>query len=151
MQKRIPLPNGTTIWVSPSVTPGTFTPPVPTDPSWIEVQRVTALTHSGGDEKFSIHSPLGSYEDVRTPAGRNLMDIQLSFEDAPGSAFVTAIELGRDSRVALAWKFKLPGGQVSIVFSGYASGSMIPVLDRNQLMVIAITIAVIGTPKRITG
>ena len=151
MQKRIPLPNGTTIWVSPSVTPGTFTPPVPTDPSWIEVQRVTALTHSGGDEKFSIHSPLGSYEDVRTPAGRNLMDIQLSFEDAPGSAFVTAIELGRDARVALAWKFKLPGGQVSIVFSGYASGSMIPVLDRNQLMVIAITIAVIGTPKRITG
>ncbi|WP_083333719.1 phage tail tube protein [Pseudomonas lundensis] len=151
MQKRIPLPNGTTIWVSPSVTQGTFTPPVPTDPSWIEVQRVTALTHSGGDEKFSIHSPLGSYEDVRTPAGRNLMDIQLSFEDAPGSAFVTAIELGRDSRAALAWKFKLPGGQVSIVFSGYASGSMIPVLDRNQLMVIAITIAVIGTPKRITG
>ena len=115
------------------------------------MQRVTALTHSGGDEKFSIHSPLGSYEDVRTPAGRNLMDIQLSFEDAPGSAFVTAIELGRDSRAALAWKFKLPGGQVSIVFSGYASGSMIPVLDRNQLMVIAITIAVIGTPKRITG
>ena len=151
MQKRIPLPNGTTIWVSPSVTPGTFTPPVPTDPSWIEVQRVTALTHSGGDEKFSNHSPLVSYEDVRTTAGRNLMDIQLSFEDAPGSAFVTAIELGRDSRAALAWKFKLPGGQVSIVFSGYASGSMIPVLDRNQLMVIAITIAVIGTPKRITG
>ena len=151
MQKRIPLPNGTTIWVSQAVAPGTLTPPVPSDSSWIEVQKVTALTHSGGDEKFSIHSPLGSYEDVRTPAGRNLMDIQLSFEDAPGSAFVTAIELGRDARVALAWKFELPGGQVSIVFSGYASGSMIPVLDRNQLMVIAITIAVIGTPKRITG
>lgn len=151
MQKRIPLPNGTTIWVSPNVNPATKATPDPSEPGWIEVQKITSLTHSGGDEKFTIYSPLGSYEDVRTPSGRNLMDVQMSFQDAPGSAFATAIELGRDSRAALAWKFKLPGGQVSIVFSGYASGSMIPVLDRNQLMVIAITIAVIGTPKRITG
>ena len=150
MQKRIPLPNGTTIWVSPAVTPGTFAPPGPTDASWIEVQKVTALTHSGGDEKFSTHSPLGSYEDVRTPAGRNLMDIQLSFEDAPDSAYAAAIAQGRDARAALAWKFKLPGGLTNIVFAGYASGAMLPVLDRNQLMTVAITIAVIGTPKRIT-
>lgn len=149
MQKRIPLPNGTTIWVSPAVTPGTFAPPVPTDSSWIEVQKVTALTHSGGDEKFSTHSPLGSYEDVRTPAGRNLMDIQLSFEDAPDSAYAVAIAQGRDARAALAWKFKLPGGLTNIVFAGYASGVLLPVLDRNQLMTITITIAVIGAPKRI--
>lgn len=151
MQKRIPLPNGTTIWVNSNVSPVTLAPPGIADMGWIEVQKITALTHSGGDEKFTIYSPLGSYEDVRTPSGRNLMDIQLSFEDAPDSLYAAAIELGRDSRAALAWKFKLPGGQVSIVFSGYASGSMIPALDRNQLMVIAITIAVIGTPKRITG
>lgn len=151
MQKRIPLPNGTTIWVSPAVTPGTFAPPVPTDSSWIEVQKVTALTHSGGDEKFSTHSPLGSYEDVRTPAGRNLMDIQLSFEDAPDSAYAAAIAQGRDARAALAWKFKLPGGLTNIVFAGYASGALLPILDRNQLMTIAITIAVIGAPKRIAA
>ena len=151
MQKRIPLPNGTTIWVSPAVTPGTFTPPGPTDASWIEVQKVTALTHSGGDEKFSTFSPLASYEDVRSPSGRNPMDIQLSFEDAPDSAYAAAIAQGRDARAALAWKFKLPGGLTNIVFAGYASGALLPVLDRNQLMTIAITIAVISTPKRITA
>lgn len=151
MQKRVPLPNGTTIWVSPNVNPAMLAPPSPADASWIEVQKVTALTHSGGDEKFSTHSPLGSYEDVRKPAGRNPMDIQMSFEDAPGAPFVVAIAQGRDARAALAWKFKLPGGLTNIVFAGYASGALLPVLDRNQLMTIAITIAVIGTPNRITA
>lgn len=151
MQKRIPLPNGTTIWVSPAVAPGTLTPPVPSDSSWIEVQKVTALTHSGGDEKFSVYSPLGSYEDVRTPSGRNLMDIQMGFEYAPDSSYSTAIAQGRDLRSALAWMFKLPGGQANIVFAGYASGPMLPILDRNQLMTIAIIIAVIGTPQRLTA
>lgn len=150
MQKRIPLPNGTTIWVSPSVDP-TLAAPALSDPSWIEIQRVTSLTHSGGDEKFATSSPLASYVDKRVPAGRNLLDIQMAFQDDPESAHFAAIKEGRDSRSALAWQFKLPGGQSSIVFTGYASGSLIPVLDRNQLMVINLFIAVNGIPARITA
>jgi len=148
--KRVPLPNGTTIWVSPKVDPSTFSPPALTDLSWVEVQRVTSLTSSGGDERFSSYSPLGEYEDVRNPSGRNPMDMQLSFQDAPDSAYFAAIKSGRDTRSALAWMFKLPGAQTSIVFSGYASGPMLPVLDRNQLMTIPLTITVIGTPTRVT-
>ena len=151
MQRRVPLPNGTTIWVSPNIDPATLAPPALADPSWIEVQKVTALTHSGGDEKFYTYSPLDEYEDVREPTGRNPMDIQMAFQDAPDSTYVVAIAHGRDARAALGWKFKLPGGLTNIVFSGYAGGSLIPVLDRNQLMVIAISIAVIGTPKRVAA
>jgi len=149
MTKRVPLPNGTTIWVSSNVDQVTFAAPALADPSWIELQKVTVLTHSGGDEKFTTYSPLGAYEDVRKPSGRNPMDIQMTFQDEPDSAYVAAIRQGRDARSALAWKFKLPGGAASIVFTGYASGSLIPIMDRNQLMVIEIVIAVIGTPQRV--
>jgi hypothetical protein len=151
MTTRVPLPNGTTTWVSSNVDPSTLAAPALADPSWIELKRVTALTHSGGDEKFTAYSPLAEYEDVRKPSGRNPMDFQLTFQDDPDSAYVAAIRQGRDARTALAWKFKLPSGLASIVFTGYASGSIIPILDRNQLMVIEIVIAVIGMPKRITS
>lgn len=151
MQKRVPLPNGTTIWVSTNTDPATLAAPAVTDASWVEVQKVTALTSSGGEEKFATYSPLGEYEDVRDPSGRNPMDMQITLQDAPDSAYAAAIAQGREARAALGWMFKLPGGSAKIVFSGYASGSLIPVLDRNQLMVIAISIAVIGTPTRVAA
>lgn len=151
MQKRIPLPNGTTIWVSPNIDAITQGAPPLNDASWIEVQRITSLSSAGGEEKISTYSPLGEYEDVRKPAGRNPTDMQISFEDSPDSAYFAAIKTARDSRNPLAWKFKLPGGVTNIVFTGYGSGSMLPVLDRNQLMTIPVAIAVIGTPQRITA
>lgn len=151
MTKRVPVPNGTTVWVSPNVNPATLAVPALTDPSWVQVQKITGLTHAGGDEKLSTHTPLGAYEDVRKPAGRNPMDIQMVYQDEPASAWHAAIVAGRDARTALAWRFTLPGGKTHIVFTGYASGSLLPVLDRNNLMVIAAQIAVNGTPERITN
>ncbi|WNW10128.1 phage tail tube protein [Pseudomonas sp. DTU_2021_1001937_2_SI_NGA_ILE_001] len=147
--KRVPVPNGTTVWVSPNVNQGNLQVPPVNDPSWVEVQRVTALSHAGGDEKLSTHTPLGAYEDVRRPAGRNPMDIQLAYQDAPDSAWHAAVLAARDAQAALAWRFTLPAGATHIVFTAFASGPLLPVMDRNQVMVISLQLAVNGTPQRI--
>ncbi|WP_062390948.1 phage tail tube protein [Pseudomonas abietaniphila] len=150
MTKRVPLPNGTTVWVSAQIDPSTQAPPDPSSASWVELKKITSLTQSGGDERFASFTPLGEYEDIRKPSGRNPIDVQLTLEDDPGSAHLTAIATGRDAQQALGWKYKLPNG-ANITYAGYASGGLLPVMDRNQLMVLNFTIAVQGTPKRFTA
>lgn len=147
MSQRVPLPNGTTVWVSADVDLATQTPPAVDSDTWVEVKKITSLTQSGGEERFLAYTPLGEYEDVRKPNGRNPIDVQMVFQDDPGSDHQVLIANGRDTRQPLGWKYKLPSG-ASITYTGFASGSQIPVLDRNQLMVLNLSIAVKGTPAR---
>ncbi|NBB11823.1 phage tail tube protein [Pseudomonas sp. SLFW] len=147
MPKRVPLPNGTTVWVSAEVDLSDQTPPAVDSDSWVPVKKVTVLTQSGGEERFTSYTPLGEYEDVRKPNGRNPLDVQLGFQDDPDSDHQTVIATGRDARKPLAWKYVLPGG-AKVTYVGFASGGLLPILDRNQLMVLNFTIAVKGTPAR---
>lgn len=147
MPKRVPLPNGTTVWVSAEVDLSDQTPPAVDSGSWVPVRKITSLTQSGGEERFVTYTPLGEYEDVRKPNGRNPIDVQLVFEDDPGSDHQTVIATGRDSRQPLGWKYTLPSG-ATITYTGFASGGLLPVMDRNQLMVLSFSIAVKGTPAR---
>jgi hypothetical protein len=148
MTKRVPLPNGTTVWVSAEVDLADQTPPALDSDSWVPVKKITSLTQAGGEERFLTYTPLGEYEDVRKPNGRNPIDVQMAFQDDPGSDHQTVIAAGRDARQPLAWKYTLPGG-ASIIYTGFASGGLLPTIDRNELMVLNYTIAVNGTPTRI--
>lgn len=148
MPKRVPLPNGTTVWVSAEVDLSDQAAPAVDSDSWVPVKKISSLTQAGGEERFLAYTPLGEYEDVRKPNGRNPIDVQMSFEDDPGSAHQVLIAAGRDNRQPLGWKYRLPSG-ASIVYTGFASGGAMPVMDRNQLMVLNYIIAVKGTPERI--
>ncbi|MEB3843534.1 phage tail tube protein [Pseudomonas guariconensis] len=150
MTRRIPLPNGTTTWVTAKVDLVQFSLPPMSDASWIEVKKVTTPSHSGGDERFATFVPLGQYEDVSVPTGRDPIDIDLPVEDADAAAYLATIDKGRDTRVALGWRFTLPSG-VHIAWVGYASGGLMPQMERNNLMVRNYRIRVIGSPKRITS
>lgn len=145
---RVPLPNGATLWLMPVI--GVSSLPQPSTPGWIQVQKVTGLTPNGGAERYSTHRPLGSYEDVRTPDGRDPIDIEVQYQDAPASAHHKAIVAAKNARQELAWMIRLRTGG-SIVFAGYPGGSLLPALDRSQLMVVSITVAVTVQPHRIPG
>lgn len=145
--KRVPLPNGTTVWVSPMVDSGTLLPPLPDSSAWTQITKLLSITQAGGEERFLNYTPLGQYEDERKPNGRNPIDVQFTVQDEPSSAYVSIISSGRDNQQLLAWKYVLPNGAV-ITYSGLASGGLMPVTDRNQLMVLNFTIAVRGTPQR---
>ena len=148
MPRRVPLPNGTTVWVSAEVDATTMLPPAVNSSSWVAVKKITTLAQSGGDERFGTYTPLGNYEDVRKPNGRNPIDIQLGFQDDADSSHQSVITAARDARRPLAWKYDLPNG-AKITYVGFASGGLLPTLDRNNLMVLNLTIAVQGTPRRI--
>ncbi|WP_338547236.1 phage tail tube protein [Pseudomonas benzopyrenica] len=149
MQKILPLPNGTTVYVSASIDPRSMLVPDPTDTTWVEVKKVTGsgLSPSGGEEKWSSYQPLSGYEDKRFPTGRSLHDMALEFQDDPDSIHATLITDARDVRRLLAWQIKLPSGAL-ITFPAYATGGYIPTLNRNELMVVTFTLGLTAMPKR---
>lgn len=148
---RIPLPNGSQVFVSSAVDAVTLDPPAVDAVGWVPIQKVTdGISASGGTERWAQHTPLGSYLDTRRPNGRDPIDMQISYQEAPGSAHHQLIAAGKAARAPLGWRIKFPNG-AQILFSGYASGTLLPVMNRNNLMTVTVSIAVIGEPQRISG
>jgi hypothetical protein len=149
MPNIIPLPNGTTVFVSISISAETMLVPEPSDSSWVEVKKVTGsgLNPSGGEEKWSSYQPLAGYEDVRFPTGRSLHDIALQVQDDPESTHATLITSARDIQRLLAWQIRLPSGAL-ITFPAYATGGYFPTLNRNELLVVTFTLGLTAMPKR---
>lgn len=146
---RIPLPNGSQVFVSAAVDAVTLDPPAVDAVSWVPIQKVTdGIGASGGTERWAQYAPLGSYLDTRRPNGRDPIDMQISYQEAPDSAHHQIIAAGKAARAPLGWRIKFPTG-AQILFSGYASGTLLPVMNRNNLMTVTVSIAVIGEPQRI--
>lgn len=152
MGQFIPLPNGTTVWVSTSIDPMQQVVPAPTDSSWVQVQRVTdtGFSPSGGEESWATFMPLGSDVETVRPAGRSPHQVSLQFQDAPDSVYAQLITSARDAKRVLAWMLVLPTG-ARITFPGYATSGYLPVLSKNELMVIEFTIGLTAMPKRLAA
>lgn len=148
---RIPLPNGSQVFVSGAVDAVMLDPPAADASSWVPIQRVTdGISTSGGAERWAQYAPLGSYLDTRRPNGRDPLDMQISYQEAPDSAHHQIIAAGKAARAPLGWRIKFPNG-AQILFSGYASGTLLPAMSRNNLMTVTVSIAVIGEPQRVAA
>ena len=76
--------------------------------------------------------------------------MSLQFQDDPASSHAQLITTARDAKRVLAWMLVLPSG-ARITFPGYATSGYMPVLNKNELMVIEFTVGLTAMPKRLAA
>lgn len=108
---------------------------------WTELQQVTELSSTGGEQQYAEISPLSQKYGVKIPTNRSAMSWELTFgwdTDMPG--YKAAVAASRANRL-VAIRMALPnGGSISYAY-GYISVAETPNIASNAITTGRMTLA----------
>lgn len=113
----------------------------------VEIQKITGVSMSGGEQQFLTVGYLAEDDDRQFPTNRNPMSMQLTVEDQPTAAYVKVVEGYSDNKLATVGVLTLPNGDL-ILYAGFVSITETPTLERNQLMTRTVTFSMSGRSTR---
>jgi hypothetical protein len=115
--------------------------------TWAEINQITDVATTGGDQQFYTFGFLAENDDRQIPTTKNPISMTFTVADDPSQPYVALCEAADQDRLPRVLRLNLPGGS-SILYNAYITISQTPALTRNQLMTRTITVSLIARPTR---
>jgi len=117
---------------------------------WTQIQQILNSTGQGGDQNFLEYGFLEMQDDVRIPTNRSAAGVELDIADDPTLAGYILAQAADDDGEPRAFKLTLPNGSI-IFYNAYVTVGQTPILTRNQLMAVKMTLSFLSLPTRYTS
>lgn len=115
--------------------------------TWAEINQITDVATTGGDQQFYTFGFLAENDDRQIPTTKNPISMTFTVADDPSQPYVALCEAADQDRLPRVLRLNLPGGS-SILYNAYITISQTPGLTRNQLMTRTITVSLTARPTR---
>ncbi|MBB6579591.1 hypothetical protein HNP33_003705 [Comamonas odontotermitis] len=118
---------------------------------WTELQQVTSISPSGGEQQYAEISPLSQKYGVKIPTTRSAMSWELEFGwDPTLNGYKEALKASRANKL-VAIRMALPsGGSISYGY-GYISVQETPVVASNAITTGRMTLSMLRPLKTYQG
>jgi len=114
---------------------------------WTQIQQILNSQGQGGDQNFLEYGFLESQDDTRVPTSRSASGLELDIADDPSLAGYIAAAAADDDGEPRAFRLTLPNGSI-ILYNAYVTIGQTPILTRNQLMAVKMTLSFLNIPTR---
>lgn len=115
--------------------------------TWQRLQWVYNLQTQGGDQQFTTHSPLESFDDYQLPTSRSPQSLSFELGDDPTLPHFAIMETADEARTNIALRANLPNGSI-IYYNGILTLARTPTLSKGQVMVRRATFSLQGLSTR---
>ena len=115
--------------------------------AWTQMQQVTDLQTSGGDQQFTTYEFLENDFQTQLPTVVSPMTLTLTFADDVALPGQIAIASAAEARAKRALKMVMPGGGY-IYMNGYVSFNPVPRMTKGQIMSVVGTFSLASLPVR---
>ena len=115
--------------------------------AWQEINQITEVTTSGGEQQFVDFGFLADDFDRQLPSTKSAASLSITIADDPTQAGYKAVAKASDAGGETPLRVNLKEGGV-IVYNGYPSLNKTPTLTRNQIMAVTLSYALSGQVNR---